>query len=324
MDNVTDTAVITPAVTAWFNKALLVRNKPKLIHSLFGSRETLPSGHGKTVTWRRWSQLATREAQVTEGVTPAASILSKQDISATVAQYIGWVLITDVLEFTCENKVLAQGATELNDQMLRTEDLLIRNVLVSTASVTTASHGEPEVTCLNSDDVATIANNLQNVDASTIAPQIDASVLQGTAPIGASYWALMHTALNRDLARCEGFQWAFEYAKQTNVLEAERGAITEAEVRFLASSVAHKDGSATEAFPTTSTSYYYIPIIAKNGYGVVDLKKANAKLIIHPKGSAGAADPANQRQTMAWKNMNVCRILNDNNIQILRVTKRSD
>jgi len=321
-DNVTDTAVITPAVSAWFNKALLVRNKPKLIHSLFGSRESLPSGHGKTVIWRRWAQLATREAQVTEGVTPAASILSKQDISATVAQYIGWVLITDVLEFTCENKILAQGATELNDQMLRTEDVLIRNVIVSTASVTTASHGEPETTCLNSDDVETIANNLQNVDASTIAPQINASVRVATAPVSASFWALMNTALNRDLARCVGYQKKAEYSAQQTVLEAERGSIEE--VRFLASSVAHKDGSATEAFPATSTSYYYIPIIARNAYGVVDLKKANAQLIIHPKGSAGAADPANQRQTMAWKNMNVCRILNDNNIQILRVTKRSD
>ena len=322
MDNVTDTAVITPAVNAWFNQALLVRNKPKLIHSLFGSRENLPSGKGKTVTWRRWAQLATREAQVTEGVTPAASILSKQDISATVAQYIGWVLITDVLEFTCENKILAQGATELNDQMLRTEDVLIRNVLASSASVTTASNGEPEVTCLNTDDTETIANNLQNVDASPIAPQIDASVRVGTGPISASFWALMNTALNRDLSRCVGYQKVSEYSQQTSVLEAERGCIEE--VRFLASSVAHKEGSSTAAFPSSAGTYYYIPIIAKHAYGVVDLKKANARLIIHPKGSAGAADPANQRQTMAWKNMNVCRILNDNNVQILRVTKRSD
>lgn len=322
MDNVTDTAKITPAVNAWFNKALLVRNKPKLIHSLFGQRENLPSGKGKIITWRRWAQLATREARVTEGVTPAASILSKQDISSTLSQYIGWVLITDVLEFTCENKILAQAATELNDQMLRTEDVLIRNVIVSTASVTTASNGEPEVTCLNADDIETIANNLQNVDASTIAPQINASVRVATTPISASYWALMNTALNRDLSRCVGFDPVKTYSAQTSVLESERGSIEE--VRVLASSVAHKEGSATEAFPSSAGTYYYIPIIAKNAYGVVDLKKANAKLIIHPKGSAGAADPADQRQTMAWKNMNVCRVLNDNNIQVLRVTKRSD
>ena len=321
-DNVTDTAQITPAVNAWFNKALLVRNKPKLIHTLFADREDMPSGSGKTVVHRRWAQLATREARVTEGVTPPPSLLSKQDIRSTLSQYIGWTLITDVLEFTCENKVLNQAATELNDQMLRTEDVLARNVLVATASVTTASHGEPEDTCLNSDDVEIIANNLQNLDASPIAPQINASVRVGTGPVSASYWGLMHTALNRDLSRCTGYQKAAEYSGQKGVLEAERGVVEE--VRFLASSVAHKEGSATEPFPSSAGTYYYIVILAKHAYGKVDLKKANAKMIIHPKGSAGSADPANQRQTMAWKMMDVCRILNDNNAQVLRVTKRSD
>ena len=322
-DNVTSVAVITPAVNAYFNKLLLVRNKPKLIHALFADKPTnLPSGAGKTVVWRRWAQLATKTAEVLEGVTPPADLLSKQDIRGTVAQYMGWVLITDVLEFTCENKVLNIAGSELNDQMYRTEDELIRNVIVSTASVTTASNGTPAVTDLNSDDIEIIANSLQNSDAHTVAPQIKASVGQGTSPISAAYWALMHTALNRDLRRCSGFIKTIEYAQQTGVLEAERGIVEE--VRFLASSIAHKEGSSTEAFPSSAGTYYYIPIIARHAYGVVNLSKATARMIIHPKGSAGSSDPGDQRQTMAWKFMNVCRILNDNNIHVLRVTKRAD
>lgn len=327
-DNMTTIAVITPAVNAYFNKLLLVRNKPKLIHALFGDTPTnLPSGHGKTVVWRRWAQLATKTAEVTEGITPPADLLSKQDIRGTVAQYMGWVLITDVLEFTCENKILNVATSELNDQMYRTEDELIRNVIVASASVTTASNGTPAVTNLNAEDIEIIANTLQNSDAQTVAPQIKASVGQGTSPISAAYWALMHTSLNRDLRRCAGFIKTIEYAQQTGVLEAERGIVEE--VRFLASSIAHTLGSSSAAFPssvptTLATKYFYIPIIARHAYGVVNLKKANARLMLHPKGSAGAADPGDQRQTAAWKFMNVCRILNDNNIHILRVTKRSD
>jgi len=321
-DNITDTSVITPAVDSYFNKLLLIRNKPKLIHSLFADRKPLPSGHGKTVVFRRWAQLATKTAEVTEAVTPPADLLSKQDIRATVAQYMGWTLISDVLEFTCDNNILNVATSELNDQMHRTEDELVRNVIVSSASVTTASNGEPEATCLNSDDIEIIANTLQNNDAMTVAPKIKASVGQGTSPISAAYWALMNTALNRDLRRCAGFIKTIEYAQQTGVLEAERGIVEE--VRFLASSVAHKEGSSTAAFPTSAGTYYYIPILARHAYGIVDLKKANARLILHPKGSAGSADPGDQRQTAAWKFMTVCRILNDNNIQILRVTKRSD
>jgi len=317
-DNMTTTSIITPAVNAYFNKLLLVRNKPKLIHSLFADRENLPAGTGKTIIWRRFAQLATATTEVLEGITPPGKYLSKQDISATVAQYMDFIHITDVLEFTCENKILNVGVSELNDQMLRTEDELVRNVIVSTASSVTASQGPSTTTSLNEDDIDDIANTLQNSDAPTVAPLIRAGVGQGTSPVLPSYWALMHTALNSDLKSVTGFMNTSEYANQGTVMESERGSVNE--VRFLASSVAHKEGSATEAFPSSAGTYYYIPIIARHAYGIVDLKKANAKLILHPRGSAGSADPGDQRQTAAWKFMNACRILNDLNIIVLKVT----
>jgi len=51
-DNITGTSVITPAIQAYFQKLLLVRNKPRLVHGLFAMRENLPAGHGKTIVWR--------------------------------------------------------------------------------------------------------------------------------------------------------------------------------------------------------------------------------------------------------------------------------
>lgn len=317
-DNMSTTSIITPAVNAYFNKLLLVRNKPRLVHGLFADRETLPGGTGKTIVWRRFAALATQTTEILEGVTPPGKHLSKQDIRATVAQYGDFIHITDVLEFTCENKILNVGVSELNDQMFRTEDELIRNVIVSTASVTTASLGDPTTTALNELDIDAIANSLQNSDAAPVTPLIRASVGQGTSPILPSYWAIMNTALNKDLKAVTGFMNTSEYSNQGTVLEAERGCVNE--VRFLASSVAHKEGSSTEAFPSSAGTYYYIPIISRHAYGIVSLEKANAKLIIHARGSAGSADPMDQRQTAAWKFMNVCRILNDNNIQVLRVT----
>ncbi len=318
-DNITGTSVITPAIQAYFQKLLLVRNKPRLVHGLFAMRENLPAGHGKTIVWRRFAALATATTEILEGVTPPGKRLSKLDIRATVAQYGDYIHITDVLEFTCENRILNIGGSELNDQMFRTEDELIRNVLVSTASSLLASHGDPAATDLNETDIDAVANTLQNSNAAPMTPLIKASVGQGTGPVMPAYWAIMHTELNKDLKNVTNFQYTSKYPHQGGVLEAERGSV--GEVRFLATSVAHKEGSATEAFPATAGEHYYIPIIAKHAYGVVDLEKANAKMIIHPKGSAGSADALDQRQTMAWKFMNACRILNDNNIIVLKVTK---
>lgn len=317
-DNLTSTSIINPAVNAYFNKLLLVRNKPRLVHGLFADRENLPSGTGKTIVWRRFAQLATATTEILEGITPPGKYLSKQDIRATVAQYMDFIHITDVLEFTCENKILNVGVSELNDQMHRTEDELIRNVLVSTASSLIATNGPVTAASLNETDIDTIANTLQNNDSAPVTPLIRASTGQGTSPVLPSYWAIMNTALNSDLKAVTGFMNTSEYANQGTVLEAERGSVNE--VRFLASSVAHKEGSVSEAFPASAGTYYYIPVVARHAYGVVSLEKANAKLIIHPRGSAGSADPGDQRQTAAWKFMNVCRILNDNNIIVLKVT----
>ncbi len=319
-DNMTGTAVITPAVNTYFNRMLLIRNKPKLIHALFGDKDIdLPSGSGKNVTWRRYNQLATATATIVEGITPPGKRLSKQDISAELSQYIDFVHITDVLEFTTENKILNVAGSELNDQMMRTEDELIRNEIVSSASVTTASNGDVTATDVNETDIDIITRNLQDNDATEVAPMITASTGQGTTPVLASYWLLANTALNADWKRVSGYISIAEYGKQMGVLAAERGSV--GEVRILASSVAHKEGSVTAAFPASAGTYYYLPIIAKHAYGIVELKAARAQMIIHPKGSAGSADPANQRQTMAWKMMNVTRILNDANIQNLRVTR---
>lgn len=317
-DNMTDTAIISPAVNAYFNKLLLVRNKPRLVHGLFADRQTLPGGTGKTIVWRRFAQLATATTEILEGITPPGKYLSKQDIRATVAQYMDFIHITDVLEFTCESAILNVGVSELNDQMHRTEDELVRNVLVSTASTLTASNGDPTPAALNETDIDTISNTLLDNDSQPVTPLIRASVGQGTSPVLPSFWAIMNTALNTDLKAVVGFMNTSEYANQGTVLESERGSVNE--VRFLASSVAHKEGSSSEAFPSTAGSYFYIPVIARHAYGVVSLEKANAKLIIHPRGSAGSADPGDQRQTAAWKFMNVCRILNDNNIIVLKVT----
>ena len=316
---ITGTSVITPAVNAYFFRLLLIRNKPRLIHAMFAQRFSLPSGNGKSVVWRRYAQLATATERVAEGVTPPGKQLSKTDIRATVSQYGDWVSITDVLEFTAENNVLNSAASELNDQMMRTEDELARNVLVSSASSITADQGTPQVTVINEIDINQVTNSLQNADALPVAPMIGAGTGQGTTPIDEAYWAMAHTELNTDLKAVSGYVPVSGYAGQMKVVRSERGNVEE--LRFLASSIAHKQGSATVAFPSTAGTYYYIPIIARNAYGIVSLEKANAKLIIHARGEAGAADPMNQRQSMAWKFMNVARILNDLNVIVLKVTK---
>jgi N4-gp56 family major capsid protein len=51
-------------------------------------------------------------------------------------------------------------------------------------------------------------------------------------------------------------------------------------------------------------------IFAKDAYGVVDLNGLPMRNIFHDVGSAGTADPMNQRWTQSWKGSTVAKVLN--------------
>ena len=62
---------------------------------------------------------------------------------------------------------------------------------------------------------------------------------------------------------------------------------------------AGKDGSAV----------YPCLFLGRDAYGTVDLEGAGLEMIVKPLGSAGSADPLNQRQTIGWKCCHGARIL---------------
>ena len=62
---------------------------------------------------------------------------------------------------------------------------------------------------------------------------------------------------------------------------------------------AGKDGSAV----------YPCLFLGRDAYGTVDLEGAGLEMIVKPLGSAGSADPLNQRQTVGWKCCHGARIL---------------
>jgi len=315
-DNLTTTTQVDSGIEVYYDRVLLKNARPKLVHTKFAQKKSLPKGNSKTVKFRRYAALSTATTQLAEGVTPTGQRLSKVDLLATVAQYGDFVHITDVVDMTNADPVLTVAAQELGDQMGRTIDEIVRDILVACASSTTASNGTGTATKLNKTDIDAVVQTLLSNDASMITELIKAGTGQGTSPIRPAYWGILHTELIDDLEAVSGFKSTANYPAQTNVDEAEWGST--GNVRWLASSVAHKDGSATDPF--AAGNYYYLPIFGKNAYGIVDLEGGNAKNIIKGFGSGGTSDPLNQRATSGWKVMFTARILNDNFIHVLKVT----
>jgi len=309
-DNLTTTTEVDPGVAVFYDRVLLKRGLPKLIHGLFADKKPLGSKKGSTIKFRRYSALTVATTPLTQGVTPPGQKLAKSDLTATVSQYGDYVHITDVVDLTVEDPLLTIAHEELGLQLGQTVDQIVRDIMVACASLTLCSGGgnAQTPTEFSKADIDGVVKTLLGNNADFFTPLVKAASGQGTTPIRPAFWGLAHTDLIDAIEAVSGFKSTSNYPAQSGVLDSEWGST--GNVRWLLSSVADR----TLGSPDT----YRCPIVGKHAYGIVDLEGGNARSIVKPFGSGGTSDPLNQRATAGWKIMFVARILNDNFMNILR------
>jgi N4-gp56 family major capsid protein len=240
-----------------------------------------------------------------DGITPPGSPLSVTDLKAQVSFYGNFVTVTNQVELTVEDRVLNESARLLAQNMAQTMDEVTRDVLASTSSVLQCSNGinGQTPTELTKADIDASVKQLLGNDAEMISEVQVGTTQIGTTPIRPAFWGYIDTDLLDDLEAVANFVSSSNYpGNQRAVLDAEWGAT--GNVRWLYTSV----GSVSAANPPVYNNF----IIGKEAYAVVNLKSETGEFYIKPLGSAGAADPLNQRGSVGWQHPFVSRILNDN------------
>jgi len=308
----TTTTQVSAAVSTYYDRLLLQRAKPYLIHSLFAQKRNLPKKSGSTIKFRRYSALSTATTPLSEGITPSGSQLSVTDITATVVQYGDFIEVSDVVDLTTEDAVITEAVEVLGQQMGETLDEIVRDILSANASATNASGGDngQTPTEITKSDIDGVIKTMMGANALMLSSIINPTTGVGTVPIAPAYFALADTDMTKDLSAVANFVSVESYGQQGPVMEAEWG--TTGRVRWLVSSV----GKATSESPVQ----YHNFIMGRNALGVTELAGGGAKTIVKAYGSGGTSDPLDQRATVGWKTFFVSRILNDNFVHNLETT----
>jgi len=324
-DTITTTGQIDPAVDAMYDRTLLERALPYLVHDRFGQRRPLKSNSGRTVKFRKFSALPTNTVPLQEGVTPAGQQLSKTDITATVQQYGDFVTVTDVVTWVNEDSVLMETAELLGEQAGQTLDLIYRDRLVGGTNVMYANNvaARGNITgaatgIANEKDLKWAVRTLVRANTRKWTSMIRPGTGVGSTPIRPAYWAITHPDVVTDLEDFSTLWTPVEkYAAQTQVMEHEVGAFSRG-VRFVETTNAKiwpnaggADGNVLVSTGGTLCDVYATLIYARDAYGIVPLEGHAMENIRKPLGSAGAADPLNQRGTSGWKAMTTARILQE-------------
>lgn len=302
---------IPAEVNNFYDRTLLMRAVPLFVHTKWAQVRDIPRNAGSsTIKFRRYGNLSAATTALTEGVTPSGSQLSVTDVTATVAQYGDYVTITDVVDYESADPVLTETAEILGDQVGDTLDQLTRDVMAAGTNVRYSDGvaGRSSVASTNKMDdteVKIAVRTLKNNKARKITRMIDPSTGYNTTPLNACYIGIVHPNTTYDLKGATGFIPVEKYPNKSDVMEGEIGALDE--VRFVESTNAKVFSGAG----ASSIDVYATLIFGSDAYGVSRISGEALKNIVKPLGSAGSADPLDQRATSGWKATFVAKILNN-------------
>jgi N4-gp56 family major capsid protein len=314
----TTRAQITPENQSFYDRNLLERALPELVHTLFAQVRDIPRKAGtSTIKFRKYSSLAAATTPLSEGVTPVSEQISITEITATVLQYGTFVVITDVIDYESVDSTVMEIGELQGEQAGDTIDQLTRDILCAGTSVTYGGDAAQR-TDLTTGDVFTVTLlkavvlTLKNSNAKKIKRMVDPSTGVGTAALDASFVAINHTNLTSTIRGFAGIVEVRNYPSKKDVMPGEYGYCEN--VRFIETT----NAKVFTAGGASSVDVYPVIIMGANAYGTSKISGEALKNIIKPIGAGD--DPLNQRATIGWKMTFVAKILNNDFIHRVEVT----
>jgi N4-gp56 family major capsid protein len=282
-----------------YDRMLLERTVPNLLHAKFGQPKRIPQGSGRVIEWRTFAGLNTATDALVEGTLYTdLKDLTVTAITGTVAQYGDAVGMSDLVMTTTFDPLLAETTKILAEQASQTIDELVRDVLVAGTTVeyanTRANRGAVTATdtIAEMDGAGSTTAGGSLSDLRLIALTLE---LNRARRIGGYWQAITHPRVMFDIQATTEWREAQLYNQTNRIFDGSVGEIYG--IKFWVTDVA----KVFEGEGDSGIDVYSMLVFGQDAFGIVELGGHNLETIYKPLGSAGTADPLNQVATMAWK-----------------------
>lgn len=298
-----DTGDLSPEMKTYYDMTLLDEAGPQLVHQQFGQKRPIPKNGGKTIEFRKFSKLPKATTPLVEGVTPQGGTLDVTAITATVAQYGYYIVQSDVLELTAIDNTIVEATKLLGQQAGLTIDTIVRNVLMTGTNVSYASK-------VAANGTITPVTSRQDLDKTAtltvreVKKQVTNLRAVNAPKINGDYVCIIHPYQAFDLMNDKEWIDAHQYASPEEIYNGEIGKI--GGCRFVESTEAkiYKDDTCPD-----DLAVFIALFLGQNAYGVTEITGGGLQTIVKQKGSAGTADPLDQRSSVGWKAIITAEIL---------------
>lgn len=268
----------------FYERALIERLLPVLNFYKDAQKKKLPKNSGTTMNFRKFNSLTAPTSSLSEGVTPDGNDLNITNINAVVKQEGDYVVISDLIQMTGIDPIITETSEVLGEEAGEVVDNRIQEAISKGTNVFYAGGVETRsavTAALTGTDIKKIVRKLKNAKAKRFADgfyhmQVDPSMA----------YDLMEDPFWTDVSK---------YAKPEQMAKGELGKMHG--MKFFE----------TTNLKTVEVSDKEIHIgyaYGKDSYACVDLEGGAGKpeIIVKPNGSAGSADPLDQRASAGWKN----------------------
>ena len=303
--NVTTDSKLSAENKTFYDRALVEEAGPNLIHGQFGQKRPIPKNGGKRIQFRRYASLPKALKPLTEGVTPEGRKLSATAVEAEVNQYGDFVCLSDVLDLTAIDNNVLEATNAVGRQAGLTLDTITRNVLQSGTNVFYC----PKVGANGVQTPVTDRSGLDKTCTLTVdvVKKVAAMLKAANAPkIDGDYVCILHPYVAYDIMSDPRWEEMHKYTTPENMYQGEIGRI--AGVRFVETSEAAVYKGTENSCPT-GLAVFGCLFLAQGAYGVTEVTGGGLQTIIKQLGSAGTADPLDQRSTVGWKALQTAEIL---------------
>lgn len=289
--NITTDSGLTNEMKTFYSDYLIDMAEPELVHDQFGQKHPIPKNGGKTIEFRKYDPLPKALTPLTEGVTPDGQKISMGVVTATVKQYGGFVELSDILLLTAIDNNLVQATKLLGSQAGRTLDTITREVLNGGTNV---QYAEGQVTSRGELSYTDAENNM-NLTVDAVRKAVRFLKVMNAPRINGYYAGIIHPDCSYDLMSDPKWVNVKTYADPEGIYEGEIGRIEG--VRFVETS----EAKVFTGEGAGGRDVYSTLILGADAYGVTEIAGGGLQHIVKQLGSAGTADPLDQRATAGWK-----------------------
>lgn len=290
----TTTSGLSNVMQTYYDKVFLDRAMNALVYDFGAQHRSIPRNEGKTVIFNRFSQLALVTAALTEGVDPTVVDMTSTQVSATVAEYGAYTVVSSLFELTSLDENLKEHVAVLGQNAGESIDGLIAAAMLASATAQLAG-AKSAISAVAATDTVTGGEIRKAVRTlkNNKALRFPEGMFRGILDPSQSYDLFGNT------------EW-LNTRIYTNTDDLKKGIVGDyAGVRWIESNTAITTASTV----TVHSSF----VFGQNAYGIVDIGSSSTpKIIVKTPGTEDIGNPLNMRSTVGWKVTFVPVILNAN------------